>query len=163
MHITIQEATPDQADLLTQIAHEAKRHWHYPETWIALWRTTLTITPDFIESNKAYVAVVDGEVSGFYILIDSGEKAILDHMWLKPSYIGRGVGRELFAHAVETAISLGASSIEIEADPNAEGFYLRMGARKIGENQYEIEGSPRVLPLLIVDLKGDELSQLAKS
>jgi len=162
MTTTIIRTTPDQADVLTQIAHEAKRYWGYPETWIALWRDTLTITPGSIESNTAYAALVDGEVAGFYVLIDAGDKAILDHMWLKPSYIGRGVGRELFAHAVETAISLGASSIEIEADPNAEGFYLRMGARRIGENQYEIEGSPRFLPLLIVNLKRDELSQSAK-
>jgi GNAT superfamily N-acetyltransferase len=153
MHITVQQATPDQADVLTQIAHEAKRHWGYPETWIALWRDTLTITPGFIARNKAYVALIDGEVAGFYVLIDAEEKVTLDHMWLRPGYIGRGIGRVLFTHAVETAASLGASSIEIEADPNAEGFYLRMGARRIGENQYEIEGSPRFLPLLIVNFE----------
>jgi len=162
MTTTIKRATPNQADVLTQIAHEAKRYWGYPETWIALWRDTLTITPGFIESNKAYAALVDGDIAGFYVLIDAGEKAILDHMWLRPCYIGQGIGQELFTHAVETATSLGAGSIEIEADPNAEGFYLRMGARKIGENQYEIEGSSRMLPLLIVDLKRDEVSQSAK-
>jgi len=162
MTTTIKRATRDQADVLTQIAHEAKRYWGYPESWIALWRDSLSITSGFIENNKTYVTLVDGEVAGFYVLIDAGEKAILDHMWLRPGYIGQGIGRELFTHAVETATSLGASSIEIEADPNAEGFYLRMGATRIGESQYEIEGSPRLLPLLIVNLKRDELSQSAK-
>jgi GNAT superfamily N-acetyltransferase len=157
MNITILRATPDQSQKLTQIAHAAKRHWGYPESWIAVWKDVLTITPDFITGNKAYVAFVDEEVAGFYAVLDRGEKAILDHMWIMPRYIGTGVGREMFKHAVETASSLGASSIEIEADPNAEGFYARMGARRIGENSYEIEGSPRVLPLLIVDLERDDL------
>ena len=157
MNKTIQQATPDQSRILTQIAHAAKRHWGYPEAWISLWKDVLTITPDFITSNKAYVAFVDGEVAGFYVVVDDGEKAILDHMWIMPCYIGAGLGRELFEHALETASSLGASLMEIEADPNAEGFYERMGARKIGENHYEIDGSPRVLPLFVVDLKRDYL------
>ena len=163
MNITILRATPDQSQNLTQIAHAAKRHWGYPESWIALWEDVLTITPDFIISNNTYVAAVDGEVAGFYAVLDRGEKAILDHMWIMPRYIGAGVGREMFKHAVQTASSLGASLMEIEADPNAEGFYARMGARRIGENSYEIEGSPRVLPLLIVDLERDDLQAAFRS
>jgi hypothetical protein len=42
--------------------------------------------------------------------------------------------------------------VEIEADPNAEGFYLRMGARRVGENVYDIESQRRALPLLKVEL-----------
>jgi hypothetical protein len=42
--------------------------------------------------------------------------------------------------------------VAIESDPNAEGFYLRMGARRIGENVYEIEGRKRKLPLLTVEI-----------
>jgi len=38
------------------------------------------------------------------------------------------------------------SELEISADPNAEGFYERMGATRIGEVRSEIEGQPRVLP-----------------
>ncbi len=49
------------------------------------------------------------------------------------------------------AASRGAESVEIEADPNAEGFYLRMGARRVGENVYEIEGHRRLLPLMVVE------------
>jgi GNAT superfamily N-acetyltransferase len=50
-----------------------------------------------------------------------------------PKRIGRGIGRALFDHAVRRAASLGAGSVRIEADPYAEGFYRRMGARWVGE------------------------------
>jgi hypothetical protein len=55
---------------------------------------------------------------------------------------------------MDRAASRGAKHVEIEADPNAEGFYLRMGARRAGENVYEIEGQRRVLPRMVVELAG---------
>jgi hypothetical protein len=48
--------------------------------------------------------------------------------------------------------------VKIESDPNAEEFYRRMGARRAGENVYEMDGQERVLPLLVVDPRGRELS-----
>ena len=62
-----------------------------------------------------------------------------------------GVGRALFDHALDRAAALGAETLGIEADPNAEGFYLRMGATRVGEIAYELDGRERVLPLLTVD------------
>ena len=63
------------------------------------------------------------------------------------------MGQVLFEHAIERADSFGAETLRIEADPNAEGFYRRMGAERVGENVYEIvEGHSRVLPLMVVRL-----------
>jgi GNAT superfamily N-acetyltransferase len=67
--------------------------------------------------------------------------------------MGRGVGRALFERARELAAAAGATTFEIDADPNAEPFYLRMGARRVGEIRSEIEGQPRVRPLLHLDLR----------
>jgi GNAT superfamily N-acetyltransferase len=67
--------------------------------------------------------------------------------------MGRGFGRALFEHAVEQARALGLASFEIEADPNAEGFYLHMGAKRIGTNVSEMDGARRELPLLIYRLE----------
>ena len=49
--------------------------------------------------------------------------------------------------------ALDAEVLEIEADPNAEGFYRRMGARRVGEIVYELDGRERVLPLLAVEVR----------
>jgi GNAT superfamily N-acetyltransferase len=76
----------------------------------------------------------------------------LEHLWVSPEHIGTGVGRKLFAHAVDKAISLNAKSIDIESDPNAEEFYKRMGAKRIGENVTQVEETKRILPRLRVDL-----------
>jgi GNAT superfamily N-acetyltransferase len=150
----IVRATPADAARLTHIALASKRHWNYPERWIALWTPQLTLTPDYIATREVYAALDGNEIIGFYTLTPTseGERLVLDHLWLLPKAIGQGVGRALFAHAVERARTMGARQLEIEAEPNAVGFYERMGARIIGEHMTEIEGTPRRLPVLLLDL-----------
>jgi len=152
----IEKAQPEQHETLTRIAQAAKRHWGYPEAWIEAWNDGLVITPAFIAANQVHVARDGEEIVGFYALIGSGSQVILEHMWVLPTRIGHGVGKRLFRHAVEQAARLNATTMQIESDPNAEGFYKRMGARRIGEVTAVMDGQPRVLPLLIVDVANEQ-------
>ncbi|MEP6922797.1 MAG: GNAT family N-acetyltransferase, partial [bacterium] len=97
----IRAATIQEAPALTEIAHDAKRHWGYPEHWIQHWQADLTISPEFIGNNHVYVAEDGGELTGFYALIVRDNKAELEHMWVAPKHIGKGVGKELFLNAME--------------------------------------------------------------
>jgi GNAT superfamily N-acetyltransferase len=151
--VKIRKATPEDAATLTRIAHDAKRHWGYPENWIKHWQNDLTISPEFVAANMVYVAESEGEVLGFYALIIRGDKAELDHMWVAPEHIGSGVGKELFIHAMQHAAGRNVSEVEILSDPNAEGFYRKMGAYRIGETVSDVDGQSRTLPRLIVDPK----------
>ena len=42
--------------------------------------------------------------------------------------------------------------LEIESDPNADGFYQRMGARRFGTRFTALEGQPRELPVLVYEV-----------
>jgi GNAT superfamily N-acetyltransferase len=150
----IVRAKPHDADALTEIAHAAKRHWGYPERWIESWRDTLTMRPEFIAANVTYCAMEEGRHVGFYLLTNESDGLHLDHLWVVPAAMGRGIGRALFEHALEQARRLNHRTLAIESDPNAEGFYMRMGARRVGATPTNIEGQPRSLPLLQYDLGG---------
>ena len=150
--VEIGRASSGDAEVLTRIAFASKRYWGYPERWISHWSETLTITPEFVRDDDVYVAVVGGEPIGFYALTGRGRDLELEHLWVSPAWIGSGAGRLLFEHAMDRAAARGAKHVEIEADPNAEGFYLKMGARRASENVYEIEGHRRVLPRMVVEL-----------
>ena len=149
--VTIRRSSPEEAETLTTIALEAKRYWGYPEHWIKHWEADLTITPDFIRDNQVYVAEADGEIHGFYALCVNGDKAELEHMWVTPACIGTGVGKELFLDAMERAAALDVRDVELSADPNAAGFYERMGAKQIGEVDSPIDGQVRKLPRLKIE------------
>ncbi len=152
MDIQIRRAKPDEATALTEIAHAAKRHWGYPEGWIEHWKDDLTITPDFIATHEMYVAIIGKEIAGCCALVLRDSLAELEHMWIQPAHMGNGVGRALFNQVVERAGIHDAKVVELSADPNAEGFYERMGAKRIGEVRSEIEGQPRVLPRMRLTL-----------
>lgn len=153
---TIRCAKLEEAAILTSIAIAAKRHWGYPESWIEAWRSELTITSEFIKRHEIFAATdEDDKPIGFYALVESGGKTELDHLWVLPVVIGKGIGRQLFDHALDRAAAMGAQRIEIVSDPNAEGFYLKAGAAKIGEVITTIEGQERRLPRLAYQLAID--------
>ena len=155
----IRRALPEEADALTQIALDAKRYWGYPEHWIKHWESDLTVSADFIRDNHVYVAERDvaelqageGNLLGFYALCVRGEKAELEHMWVRPDCIGIGVGKELFLDAMERAAALAVRDVELSADPNAAAFYRRMGATQIGEVESRIDGHVRKLPRMKIE------------
>src|SRR6266566_6043695 len=150
--VQIVKARPEDAATLTSIAFAAKRHWGYPERRIESWHDALTVRPDFITTHETYSAVVENRTVGFYALGRTGDRLDLQHLWVLPDAMGQGVGRFLFTHALERARVLGFGILEIESDPNADGFYQRMGARRIGTHVTALERQQRELPILVYEV-----------
>jgi GNAT superfamily N-acetyltransferase len=148
----IVRAKPEDATTLTAIALSAKRSWRYSERWLEIWQESLTVRAEFIVAHETYAAVVTGRIVGFYALRCEGSRCHLEHLWVLPVAMKQGVGRALFTHAVEHTKVLGSRALEIESDPNAEGFYQRLGARRVGINIVELDGQVRELPVLVYDI-----------
>lgn len=150
MDAEIRRAGPTDSEALTRIAHAAKRYWRYPEEYIQIWQDDLTVTPDFIDRHQVYCAVRESEILGFYALSGQGPTWELEHMWVEPAHIGTGVGVKLFDHVIRMIRAEGGTALRIASDPNAEGFYRKMGAKRVGEVSSKPEG--RKLPLLVLHL-----------
>jgi len=148
----IQRARPEQAAELTALAIAAKRHWNYPEKWIQIWLPLLSVAAEYIRENETWVAVEGEKCIAYYSLNNDGEFLWLGNLWVLPEFIGQGIGRELFQHALVRSCARGASILRIESDPNAQIFYEKMGARKIGEVLSEVDGQPRMLPVMEINL-----------
>jgi len=150
--ISVRLAVPEDADPLTRIAIAAKRHWNYPEEWIQLWIPALTISADYILENETWIAIENEKLVAYYSLMHDDEYLWLDNLWVSPEYMGQGIGSQLFQHALERSRARGVSILKIEADPNAQSFYEKMGARQIGEHHAEVDGLTRVLPVMEINL-----------
>jgi len=146
------QANRTHASGLTEIALAAKRHWGYPEAWIESWRSSLTITAEFVNLNETWMVLDKEKPIGFYAFVSKEGKLELTHIWVLPQQMGQGIGRALFSHAIGRARKLNFTTFEIESDPNAEGFYLRMGAQRVGARASEIEEVKRELPILVFRL-----------
>jgi GNAT superfamily N-acetyltransferase len=146
--ISIRRVVPNEADALTKIALTAKAHWGYPKRWMEIWKPQLTFSPEYFEENESWIALENDTLIGFYTLLDKSGNSWLENLWILPDYMGKGIGKTLFLHAVDVSRGRGCKKLQLEADPNAIGFYEKMGMNKIGERQSEVEGQPRILPIM---------------
>jgi GNAT superfamily N-acetyltransferase len=144
----IVRSRPGDAAALTRIALAAKRHWRYRETWIRRWNAVLTLSPAYIRRNPTYSAIDGDGIVGFCALRLRGAAAVVDHLWVAPGSMGRGIGRQLFRRCEREARKAGVALLRVESDPNAEGFYRAMGASVVGRSPAPVDGVERFLPLL---------------
>ncbi len=145
---SIRPATTEEAALISDLALRSKGYWGYDPAFLAASRPALTLTPEYMAAHPVFVLEWESRVAGFYSLCDlDGGEVDLDNLFVEPEAIGHGCGKRLWQHAVETARQLGFTQMRIEADPNAESFYLAMGAERIGSVPSSVWPG-RELPLL---------------
>jgi GNAT superfamily N-acetyltransferase len=155
----IRRADRRDAAALTDLALRSKAVWGYDAAFIDACRDELRLTPDDIERHPTYLFDRSGAPLGHYQLRLRAPTADVWHFFVAPATIRAGLGRRLWAHLETTARAAGAVRLEVDSDPHAEGFYLAMGMRRIGEARSgSIPG--RMLPHLAKDL--DELSREAR-
>ncbi|MFZ1995137.1 MAG: GNAT family N-acetyltransferase [Solirubrobacteraceae bacterium] len=144
--MVIRRAQPGEAKRLSELAMRSKAHWGYDEQFLERVRPILTYTEEDVLTSPTYVMVTESDApAGMYRITGAPPHGELEDLWLDPPFIGRGMGKALLDHALEIAAELGFDSLVIEGEPNAEGFYLAMGAIPIGSRR---SPSGRTLPLL---------------
>jgi GNAT superfamily N-acetyltransferase len=141
----IRRARPEEAAQLRALAHRSKAHWPYSAEFLAAVEPMLELDARDVADHEVWVLEVDGAVGGWHRVTLHGERAELEDLWLEPSLIGTGLGRLLFEHAVDIAASAGATRLEWDAEPYAEGFYRAMCGEEIGRSQSAAEPG-RTLP-----------------
>lgn len=150
--VTLRAAQPEDALVLTRIALEAKAYWGYDADFMAACREALTLTVAQLGQCPAFVLCIDHKAVGFYLLAPVDTQTVeLDYLFVVPSAIGHGYGRQLFDHARRTAREHGYTLMSIEADPHAAAFYERMGATLVG-TQPSASVPGRRLPFFHLDL-----------
>lgn len=137
----IRLAKVSEADYLTSLADRSKSYWPYDAEYLKLCRAVTKVTVQDIEQWPVLVAVKNENILGFAALSEINGEKMLDHLWIEPAYIGRGVGRELFLAIAEKAQDLGWAEFVVASDPYAEKFYLTMGATRIGERVESRKGA----------------------
>lgn len=132
MTISIRSARCGEAGFLSELALRSKAHWGYDAEFLASCRAELTLTDAELGTRRTTVAERAGDIVGFTTLEGEPPQGVLGMMFVDPCAIGKGIGRLLFTHAVETAQALGFTRFTIDADPNAEPFYEAMGGVAVG-------------------------------
>ena len=153
MSLIFKKAVPADIPLLTKTAFASKGFWGYPAEWMEMWRDDLTMTEESILKNTVVKAFHEKQFVGFYVLIDmAAGKWGLDGFWILPGEMGKGYGKQLFAHLMDFLRQQKAKKLEVVSDPNANGFYEKMGGEKVGKYASRPEG--RELDVFHINLGG---------
>ena len=163
----IRRALESDAAILTALSFASKRYWGYPDSYIDRWAPELTIDEDYIRDNDVFVYQDNQEIVGYYAIVDLREDVVvsgvklaqgfwLEHMFVAPRHIGRGIGRQLFAHLRQRCRMRGIDVLGILADPHARGFYARMGCEYVGEYPSTIKD--RTTPFMRLFAANEELN-----
>lgn len=111
----IRPALEGEADASTRLALRSKAHWGHDEQFLESCRADLTVTRQYVATSPVFVLEAGGRRAGFYGLLCTPPAGRLEYLFVEPASIGRGYGRRLWRHAVETAGAEGFTELEIGA------------------------------------------------
>lgn len=140
MELIVRRATAADSEMLTRISFAAKRHWNYPDSYFETWKDELTITPDYIAEHTVLVAEQGGDPVGYASLVAQDGENCLDHLYVLPICIGKGIGSRLLAEMKTFCREQAIRQLTIFSDPHAQGFYDKLGARYIEDIPSNIPG-----------------------
>jgi GNAT superfamily N-acetyltransferase len=126
--LSIRDARAAEQRSLTELQLRASLHWDAYREQLLAHPDVVELPLDQIEDGLVRVAELGGEVVGFAVLLRSVQGACeLDGLFVEPGHMGAGVGRALVEDSMRIARERGASRIEVVANPEAVGFYERVG------------------------------------
>lgn len=164
----IRQAKAREAEILTGISFSSKGYWGYPKEFYDIWSGELTISADYIRKNDVFVYEDDGDILGYYSIVElktdieiAGVRIFkgfwLEHMFVEPGSIGKGIGTRMFDHLRQWCRSRAIRKLSILADPNARGFYEKMACEYQGEYLSTIKD--RTTPLLELKITASHLNK----
>jgi GNAT superfamily N-acetyltransferase len=131
----VRDAVPDEALALEALQRRSSDVWEE-------YRSQLAADPHAIE--PPHEAIAQGRVR---VAVDSSQRRLgfsvvlpveagrceLDDLFVEPDSMRLGVGRLLVEDVAMRAAAAGASHVDVVANPNALGFYERVGFRAAGD------------------------------
>ncbi|MBA2283770.1 MAG: GNAT family N-acetyltransferase [Actinomycetota bacterium] len=145
----IRPASAADGPALSELAVRSKAHWGYDEGFMTACVPGLTISSSRLLAGPVFVAErgPSGPVGFVALDLQGADGVEVTHLFVDPPAMGTGIGRRLWERAVAAALVAGAPALLVESDPNAEPFYLRLGAQPVGHRPSSAVPD-RQLPLL---------------
>lgn len=131
-------------DQLWELAFRSKAYWQYPMAYLEAAREHLKLTALQIGEGWGEIAVdSQNRWLGYYFILPKAFECQLEHLWVEPDFIRKGIGQKLLDQAIQSVKRAGfLDTIRVFSDPKAEGFYLKNGFIRVGEKPSKVEGGP---------------------
>lgn len=148
--VRIRHAETSDLDRLSDIAWRAKQSWGYAPEMMAKMVDSLTATEKTLATEIVHVAECDASLQGWVSYVPVSETTVsVEGLWVDPDIMGKAIGSALWNAMQKDAVTNGFKEIEVLSDPNAFGFYEKMGCVYSRDEPSDVFGADRLLPLLL--------------
>lgn len=152
MKIEFKRVKKGDVEVVNLLQRQSKQYWGYSDDFMSEFMELYKFTTKQLEEMEMYLMQVNNKISGMYgFKINNKKELQLDNFFMHPDYIGQGLGKIMWEQCIKTALNYNKQEFIIEADPNAEKFYVKMGCYKT-HNIESLIGAGRLVPILKYDI-----------
>jgi L-amino acid N-acyltransferase YncA len=138
-HYIIKKARTDNVEVLNDIMKRSMAIWNYSDKEIEEASKKLAITTESIDKSICWIGELNGLIKGFFCIEPSkSEKTSEAKFYIEPGSIREGLGTMLWKQVISELKNKEIKYFKILVDRNAQGFYEKLGAVKVGEQPSEI-------------------------
>ncbi len=115
------------------------------------------VNSEQLKSSQSYVLAASDQLAGFFMIVTAGGDAELEYFYVERSLIGQGFGRLMWRHVEEVCRDNAIPRLSIVCGQSVTPFYVRMGARRIGDKE-SLVYSGETVDVLRFDVPADAAS-----
>ena len=103
----------------------------------------LILGPEGLAEGRTHVAEEDGSVVGFATWAGADGAVELEDLFVDPGWRRRGIATALVSRIVDVLRARGVQTLEVTANPHAQGFYSAAGFIDCGMAETDFGAAPR--------------------
>lgn len=129
---------------INELISASKKYWNDSAEYLSQAIPLLMRSAEYLQENLCFQIMTDDEeICGFFSFNEDGAKHTLDHLWIKPNFIGKGLGRLAINFARELGTKKHWDSILVLPEPGSLEFYKKMGFVETGiQRESRVVGGP---------------------
>lgn len=137
----LEKAGSDDLETLNKILFESKSLWGYDREFMTEFMKCFRITEKDIDNKTSWLLKIDNKNAGFVTLDFANPELV--NFFIQPKFTGLGIGKFLWNEVIRLFSEKDIFDFKIWADPNANGFYEKMGS-KVLETKLSPMGKDRM-------------------
>lgn len=131
--LNIRNAKINESEILSKVAARSEAYWGYDSDYMDKFKLFYSVTEEFISKNPTFVIEKDDNIVGFFGILAENDGASLEYFFIEPQYIGYGYGKLLWNYLINYCKIMGIKELVVITSPQAQEFYVKMGAVVCGE------------------------------
>ena len=96
-------AKKEHLTIINELMHNSKKYWGYDEDFMNKFMGIFQLTTNYLETNHTWLLYENQNLIAFYSLSMTPDNQLeLDNFFIAPDYIGKGFGKILWSHVIDT-------------------------------------------------------------